>query len=75
MATANQMERLVGKALFDSEFRYQLIADPGTAARSAGIFLSEEQAARVRGLNVEELEALAEKFRKMVGPKNAIRYW
>lgn len=75
MATAKQMERLVGKALFDSEFRHQLIEDPDTAARSAGIFLTVEQAARIRGLNAEEIEALAEAFRKMVGTTIAIRYW
>jgi len=62
MATQAQMDRLVGKALFDAEFRALLIADPEKAARSLRYRLTESQAARIRSLSAEELAQLAAAF-------------
>ena len=46
MATQAQMDRLVGKALFDAEFRELLITDPEMAARKLRYRLDGNQAAR-----------------------------
>ena len=44
MATQAQMDRLVGKALFDAEFRELLITDPEMAARKLRYRLDGSQA-------------------------------
>ena len=62
MATQAQMDRLVGKALFDGDFRKRLIDDPEKAARSLRYRLDPAQAARIRSLGAEELESLAAEF-------------
>jgi hypothetical protein len=62
MATQAQMDRLVGKALFDGDFRKRLIDDPEKAARGLRYRLDPAQAARIRSLNPEELAQLAAAF-------------
>ena len=62
MATQAQMDRLVGRALFSTEFRALLLADPEKAARSLRYRLTDSQAARIRNLSAEELESLAADF-------------
>jgi len=62
MATQAQMDRLVGRALFSTEFRALLLADPEKAARSLRYRLTDSQAARIRTLSAEELERLAADF-------------
>jgi hypothetical protein len=62
MATQAQMDRLVGKALFDGDFRKRLIDDPEGAARSLRYRLDPAQAARIRSLNPAELTQLAAAF-------------
>jgi hypothetical protein len=78
MATQAQMDRLVGKALFDGDFRKQLIDDPEKAARSLRYRLDTAQAARIRSLSADELAALAAEFASATGidaPHAPISFW
>jgi hypothetical protein len=78
MATQAQMDRLVGKALFDTEFRELLIADPEKAASSLRYRLTEPQLRRIRGLSAEALEQLAAEFTKATdlgGTLHGISFW
>ncbi len=64
MATQAQMDRLVGRALFDDDFRKRLSAEPEKAARSFRYRLDAAQAARIRGLDPEALARVAAEFQK-----------
>lgn len=78
MATWAQKDRLVGKALFSSEFRKLLFEDPEMAARSLRYRLTDSQAARIRSLTAEEFERLAAGFSKAAGlerPPEGISFW
>ena len=78
MAKRAQMDRLVGKALFNSEFRKLLVQDPEKAARTLRYRLDPDQAARIRSLSAEELEKLAAEFERATGidkPHHGISFW
>ena len=78
MATQAQMDRLVGKALFDDDFRKRLIDDPEKAARSLRYRLDPAQAARIRSLSAKELESLAAEFVEATDlndPLHGIGFW
>jgi len=78
MATQAQMDRLVGKALFDGDFRKRLIDDPENAARSLRYRLTEPQVARIRSLSAKELEGLAAEFVEATdlnSPLHGISFW
>ena len=78
MATQAQMDRLVGKALFDGDFRQRLIDDPEKAARSLRYRLDPAQAARIRSLSAQELEGLAAEFVEATDlndPQHGISFW
>ncbi len=77
MATPAQMERLIGKALMDAEFREQLLADPEKAARSLRYRLTDLQLARVRRLSADEAELLSVAFDKAIDKHNhsGIGFW
>ena len=67
MATQAQMDRLLGKALFDSEFRLRLLADPRRAARELRYRLDGNQIERIKALDPAQMEALAEQFCETTG--------
>jgi len=72
------MDKLVGKALFDDEFRAQLLRDPENAARSLRIVLTSGQIERIRGLDAQAMENLAHEFQELVGiggPIHHIKFW
>ncbi len=78
MATQAQMDRLLGKALFDNDFRKRLIEDPEKTARSLRYRLDAAQAARIRGLDSKALEQVAAEFRETAGlnrPGHPISFW
>ena len=77
MATPAQMERLIGKALMDAEFRAQLLADPEKAARSLRYRLTDLQLARIRRLSADEAELLTAAFDKAIDKNNfgGIGFW
>jgi hypothetical protein len=62
MATQAQMDRLLGKALFDEEFRRLLLEDPEAAARKLRYRLDGNQVNRIKSLDPKEMHALAEHF-------------
>lgn len=72
MATQAQMDRLVGKALFDAEFRALLLADPEKAARKLRYRLTTMQAAHIARLSSDELDQLAADFTKAVDLRDSI---
>lgn len=79
MATQAQMDRLLGKAFFDNDFRRRLIEDPEKAARSLRYRLDPAQAARIRRLDAQTLEQVATEFRDAAGlngpPIHTISIW
>ncbi len=74
MATQAQIDRLIGRALFDPMFRELLLANPEKAARSLRYRLTESQAARIRELNAQDLEKLAAEFARITERKG-IGFW
>ena len=67
MATQEQMDRLLGKALFDADFREQLLADPDAAAQGLEITLTERQSTHIKRLDAEAMKNLAAEFNSLVG--------
>lgn len=76
MATQAQMDRLIGRALFDDQFRALLLEDPEKAARQLRYRLDGAQAARIRSLDSEALEELATRFDRITQqPFNSLSFW
>jgi hypothetical protein len=59
MATQAEMERLVGMAIFDEQFRDYILRDPEGAAKSVRITLTPSQADAIRDMDHESIDALA----------------
>ena len=53
------VERLVGRALLDAEFREKLFADPEATIQEAGFDLTEKEIAQLKRVDKEKAEALA----------------
>jgi hypothetical protein len=66
MATLAQMDRLVGRAMFDGEFRARLLKDPESAVKTLRIKLTAGQLERLAGLDAEVLERLGAEFEDLV---------
>ncbi|MBN1140088.1 MAG: Franean1_4349 family RiPP [Anaerolineae bacterium] len=65
MATEQEWQELLGRALADEAFRAQLLDDPRQAARDAGYALTEEQLAALKMIDTQTLaEALDERLVK-----------
>lgn len=76
MATQAQMERLIGKALLDEQFRALLLEDPEKAARQMRYRLDGGQAARIRTLDPKSLEAVADNFNEILAqPHQSLGFW
>lgn len=78
MATQTQMDQLLGRALFDNDFRKNLLVDPEKAALSLDCQLDAAQAARIRSLDPVALEQVAVNFQKTAGldkPHRQISFW
>ncbi len=71
------LERLIGKALLDDDFRAYLLDDPVAAAGEAGLELTDYQVARLKSLNPGAIEVVAAAFAKGVGLNvtGAMRLW
>jgi Ribosomally synthesized peptide prototyped by Frankia Franean1_4349. len=59
MATQAQIERLIGRALVNPEFRTLLLQDPQAAAGKLRYKLDDSQVERIRGVDPETADALA----------------
>jgi hypothetical protein len=76
MATQAQMERLIGKALLDEQFRALLLEDPEKAARRMRYRLDGGQAARIRSLDPKSLEEVADSFNQVLAqPHHSLGFW
>lgn len=78
MATQTQMDQLLGRALFDNDFRKRLSVDPDKTAGELSCQLDAAQAARIRGLDPTALEQVAAEFQKAAGldqPHRQISFW
>jgi hypothetical protein len=71
VASQEELDRLVGRGMFDSGFLQQLIQDPEMTARSIGISLTPDQARRIRQIDPGAAEDLAKDFQRVIGPKPA----
>jgi hypothetical protein len=65
MATQAQLERLIGKALLDNEFRAKLLGDPEAAAKNLRIRLEPVQIMRLGKVDPQAADNLAAEFRRM----------
>ena len=52
------LERLIGRAVLDAQFREKLFDDPEKAAREAGFDLTEEEIAHLKSIDAEKARAL-----------------
>lgn len=78
MATMDQLNRILGKALFDNEFRASLLADPAAAAKTLKISLNSRQVARIQAIEKETADKLAAEFQHTIGldrPSQGITLW
>jgi hypothetical protein len=76
MATQAQIERLIGKALLDEQFRALLLEDPEKAARQMRYRLDGGQVARIRSLDPKSLEELASNFNQILAqPHQSLSFW
>ncbi|HEM46021.1 MAG TPA: hypothetical protein ENO23_03145 [Alphaproteobacteria bacterium] len=60
------MERLVGRALFDDDFRARLLDDPARVAETLDIDLSYDEVERLREVNRHVVDRIAEDFQREV---------
>ena len=68
MATEQQWQELLGRALVDEAFRAQLFDDPRRAVRDAGYDLTAEQLAVLKTIDLQTMaEALDERLVKKIG--------
>ncbi len=69
MATEKEWLELLGRALADEAFRAALFDDPRKAALEAGYYLTDEQLATLKTIDVQTIaEALDERLVKKIGP-------
>ncbi|MCC7354352.1 MAG: hypothetical protein IT330_11400 [Anaerolineae bacterium] len=74
MASLNDLQLLIGKAMLDDGFRAWLFKEPEAAAASVGIKLSESQAKRIRDLGPEAGDKLAACVRETIGSPNQMMW-
>ena len=59
---SKDLERLVGRAVLDAEFRKRLFADPETVIRQEGYDLTPDEMAQLQKVDKEKAMALAEEM-------------
>lgn len=74
-ATQMDLERLAGKAIFNSDFRASLLRYPQETAAEAGVELTEEQIRFVQELDIAELENLAKQAEEIINISMAAPGW
>jgi hypothetical protein len=74
-ATQEQLERLAGRAVVNSEFRAQLLSAPQETAAEYGVELSEEQVRFVQELDIEAVEELARQMEELFSVRTAAPGW
>jgi hypothetical protein len=61
------LERLIGRAVLDAEFRARLLADPEKVIRDEGFDLTEEELEKVTGVDREKAKATLEEMAALAG--------
>lgn len=61
MATKEDMNKLVGKALSDEAFRKEFLEAPTAAAKKAGIDLTPDQAETLKSIDTASMSEVMEK--------------
>jgi len=67
MITTQDMERVLGKAILDADFRQKLLEYPQEAAQGIGVTLTAAQMAAIQNLDPELVEWWAEGFEQVRG--------
>lgn len=62
MATKEELDRLMGKALSDAAFRSEFLEDPEAAAKKEGISLTPQQAEQIKKADVSNVVGELEKM-------------
>ena len=57
-----ELERLIGRAILDPEFRKRLLVDPETAIQKEGFDLTPEEVELVKSVDKDKAETLAEEI-------------
>lgn len=57
-----ELERLIGRAVLDPEFRERLLVDPEKAIQEEGFDLTPEEVDLVKSVDKEKAETLAEEI-------------
>jgi hypothetical protein len=61
------LERLIGRAVLDTEFRARLLADPEKVIREEGFDLTEEELEKVKEVDGEKAKATLEEMAALAG--------
>ncbi len=61
------VERLIGRAVLDADFREQLLADPEKAIREAGLKLTQKEMARLMAVDRKKAGAVADEMAALTG--------
>jgi hypothetical protein len=62
MASDEEIDRLVEKALIDDDFRHRLLDDPRSTAKTLDIRLTDDQVTHIKGIDPKEADRVAEDF-------------
>lgn len=65
MATKLKLEQLIGKAIFEPDFRKLLLSDPDTAAKKIRTTLTDAQRVGIKNLDTKAVERWAEDFNSL----------
>ncbi len=60
MATQDELNHLVGKAVNDPAFRKEMLADPEEAAKGMGISLTSEQVEQIKKVDADKMAEAVE---------------
>lgn len=66
MASNEEIQQLISKAVVDTAFREQLLANPELAAHSLGIELSEDDRTRLKNLTPDVFEGTSNRVEERV---------
>jgi hypothetical protein len=72
--TAEELERLAGRVLFDEQFRADFFADPAGTAAQINVYLTQEQIELVKSLNVEDMEEYANGVTAAIGQSHVLAW-
>lgn len=69
MISRDVQEKLAGHAFIDADFRERLFADPQSAAKELGIYLSDEDAKIIGAIDKDKIETAVKQANEAFGPR------